>query len=553
MALARRLVDAMLVALAALVVGAAATGLTDIHTFARPLAALLLARVFFWKHSPSPAWEWMVRALADASRRRHLAIWLLAGVFAVLTVAHVLRHWAVLTDAFDMVPVHQTLFYPWNGGLLRCDICYNGSYIAEHVVYSFLWLTPITSWIHSDELVFAIQALLIAVPIFLVMRRGPLSGQHALWLTAVLVIIAHRSVRGAVVWDLREDEIAFAALTGCLIAIYRSRPVIYLLCLVTALLAKENVPLIALFMAAPILWSPGLAWSTNERRALALATIALSAAWLVVSFSFILPYYAGATKPVILGRLEGFGSTPSEILVTVLTSPRAWWQIFSTKLLTVDAARYLLYLLGPFIFFYRRREVFLWLVPALPGVLMNLASDLALQRALVTHYDLTILPFLIFAFASGLEQLRPSPRQLAAGLVVASCVAGASPIAGIRVSAAYLPGSFSESRFLRAFPADVMVAAADAPIAQLTHLKRMRQLIVPKDDPTAVFSWDAFLSMNTTDRTGIPGHGALEADRVVIDRTLEWQQQLEGEMRRRGWVQESESPQRRFVLLKRPG
>jgi hypothetical protein len=136
-------------------------------------------------------------------------------------------------------------------------------------------------------------------------------------------------------------------------------------------------------------------------------------------------------------------------------------------------------------------------------------------------------------------------------MVIALCFAGESPAFVVRPVARALPAAFSEARFLRSLPDDRMIAASDGPLAQLSRFRQMRQLVVPKDDRTAEFSWDLFVAMNATDRTGIPGHGAFEAERIVVDRASTWQRQLEAEMLRRGWSTELESPRRRFAVLRR--
>src|SRR5690606_30412667 len=105
----------------------------------------------------------------------------------------------------------------------------------------------------------------------------------------------------------------------------------------------------------------------------------------------------------IVNRFGGLGSTPAEVLANLAKHPFATLELILGKLFTPTGFKYLLALLGPALALATRRSS-VWLIAALPGVLMNLSSGAETQRSLNFHYDLIILPFLLLTMTEGLRE-----------------------------------------------------------------------------------------------------------------------------------------------------
>jgi uncharacterized membrane protein len=344
-----------------------------------------------------------------------------AVTFSLLFAAHVAKHWSLNTDGFDLSFVHQALFHPLRGPFLPADISPSGSALGEHLLFSLIPLTLITSWIRVDELIFFIQTLSIALPLGLLVFRGPLRDRRglALWL-ALILTLSNRSLRNALMFDFREDCFAFLGFSIALLSLHRGRIASYASGLILALLSKEHIPLIAPFLAVPILFSRDLPFSKRTRLRLAVGTILVSGVYLIVAFKVLLPYFnpiVGKASPLAY-RFKEFGSTPSDILFNLVTVPKNWL-ILGSHLLNKQAVIYLLMLLLPRFALFFSKEAFLWAVPGLVLFGLNILSGHPGQTAMIFHYDLAGLPFLVWGTLIGIrEVLLPALDRLDSGLKI---------------------------------------------------------------------------------------------------------------------------------------
>jgi uncharacterized membrane protein len=333
------------------------------------------------------------------------ARWFFGLCFAILFVAHVAKHWSLVTDGYDLSFVHQALFFPLRGPFLPADISQSGTALGEHLLFSLVPLTLLTSWIRADELVFLIQAVSIAIPLGMILFRGPLRDRRgiALWI-ALILLMSNRSLRNALMFDFREDSFGLLGFTIALLALHAGRVGLYFFGLLLALLSKESMPMIAPFLAFPILWSKSLGFSSRTRKILAGVTIILSLGYLIVAFKVLMPYFnpnAGTASPLAT-RFKEFGASPTEILANVLTRPDNWLKLLS-HIFDKYAFLYLLMLLGPRFMTFLSREALLWLLPGLALFGLNILSGFRNQTAMIFHYDLAGIPFLAWGTLIGLR------------------------------------------------------------------------------------------------------------------------------------------------------
>ncbi len=495
-------------------------------------------------------------------------ILLLVVTLGLLCFAHILRNESLATHAYDQAMVHQALFWPFSNPPLKCDLCIQGSYLGEHLSYSLLLFAPLTAFLQSHTALYILQMLLLFLPLIAGLFWGPLKNRRDLWLTAFFIVLCHRALRSSLVWDFREDGIAFAGVLISLLALSEKKFLIAFLGLTLALFSKENFSFVLGMSAIPILLDRQLPFSRKQRIAVASITLGLCSLWGWISFHFLIPSWTpvgtGSPPNNIVQRLGQFGSTPPEILKTILFSPSAWWFLIQTKILIPKALKYLLYLLAPVFFFaiYRplRRTLqrsgrhsgdcysVVWLIPAVPAVLMNLFSNAETQISLQFHYDLILLPFLIFGLWRGLAAESPAQfRSLAIGILLALSFSGRWPGSDIQK---YWP-DFSQSSqhaFLQkvaSWNEDHTLASSLTALAQLSTLREIREFRVP----TQGLSCPAFDRENSRDRTGLEGHSAAQADHIVLDLQDPGHRYFLENCLQSRWIEKARDPSHRFVLL----
>ncbi len=471
-------------------------------------ASLLLGRAIEWFLNPAQ------------SRRALVAFFGL--VFGGLFFAHCLKHLSFRTDMSDMTFLHQALFYPFSNPIFQCDFCPDRSYLGSHLAFSLGLPGLVTGWFQSDVLVFMIQVLLLAAPLLIGFKWGPLKARPESWFWVGFIILCSRSLRNSLVWDFREDHLIFAFLLGACLSLYFSRILYFIVFLVLALLSKENVAWIALFLVFPILMEKKITLSRIGRWKLAGAVLGVCVAWGFFSFRVLIPHFSGAMEKVmdIPRRFPGLGSTPQEVLTRILFSPAVWWMLLKTKLFNFLAIKYLVLLLGPFVFFARRGWV--WLLPVFPGLAMNLLSGMGTQRSMEFHYDLVIFPFLTMALWVGVERLLANgiPRKTwMFAVVLALCLSGRWP--------AFYVHSFWPTQEEASAAADLRRveggAATAASSRVLAHLSSLPQLV--KIEEPRVLDWGSFWQANLS---------AGGASRFIWDQTQEWQKQMGQEFLKRG-------------------
>jgi hypothetical protein len=134
-----------------------------------------------------------------------------------------------------------------------------------------------------------------------------------------------------------------------------------------------------------------------------------------------------------------------------------------------------------------------WLIPAVPIVGINLMSEWPTTTSLDSHYQTTLLPFLVAAGIDGASRLSKQvpPRAVAAGLVtclaIAHAVAGGTPLA-----ADFDRGSFTADDRSGAARATVQRIpdgeSVQAPYALMAHLVE-RELISSAPPPDKNYAW----------------------------------------------------------------
>lgn len=505
----------------------------------------------------APIWTWLSKKIQwivfDSDRSKRFA----DGVFILgalsIGLAHVFKHYGGYTYFFDVTFVHQAIYQAFSSPILHCDLCDGATYLGEHLAWTFLFLAPIASlfksWVGRDLFIFIFQSVFIlgsAYWVLLSVFRSKISGTGMLFVAAI-VMMAHRAVRGNLLWDFREDHIAFGALMLAAMALFRSKQWMYFFCIALAAFSKENVAMVLPFFVAPIFLERELTFSFRQRIFLAMITVFFSVVWVIISFRWIIPYFnphPGTNEIAV--RLAEFGATPAEVLKNVLFSPLAWLKLL-LSVFSKSSVKYLILLIMPWIFFVRRAWV--WFIPALPGIAMNLLSSSENQRSLYFHYEAIIIPFLLIGAWLGIR--RTPMHQWMMGLMLAIAFSGRWPGHYLQE---YWPESdrWEENLFLqnqRSQKGDIVAAFPFA----LAHLSQMPELRMIRSDASCdrMSAEDYLLLQQKPDMTQLPWHSPFEAKIWVVDQKDACSKHIEKFALKNEWKVRSISPQGRWKIWER--
>lgn len=495
-------------------------------------------------------WKRGERLLSDPARSRKNAAWVLGLGFGLLFLAHVLKHLSLHTHGLDVSYVHQSLFHPFAPKLLHCDVCPGETAFGTHLTYAFFLLSPLTSWWHSDFLVFFLQASMLGGAVWLALRSGPLRSAPALLFFGAVLALSHRGLRASVVWDFREDGIAFAALFGMLLSARAGRALPLLVLLLLAVSAKENVWAVTLFFAPALLLSRETGFTTRRRWILAIVAASISLGYGFLAFRYLIPHYIPGVEGShpLLVRYGEYGATPREIVYRILTSPLLWPKILFGTLLSADVLKYLLFAVGPFAFFFARtREARVWLLPALPGVFMNITHGYAIQRSLQFHYELLFLPFLIWASWTGMKELQGRPRVLFWGLLLALGLSGRWPLSEVTSNWPSMQ-EIQASRFLSKLPESRVLAISMRLSAQVNRLQSFRILGLPGEGE----GWSEFVKKNNRPMDGVSSRPPWDAEWAALDLLDGPERFVTEAYLARGWKELGRSDGGKIILLERP-
>lgn len=215
---------------------------------------------------------------------------------------------------------------------------------------------------------------------------------------------------------------------------------------ICAVLAMSTGELMGLPIVGLGLW---YAFARGRRRAGGL--IALSGlVWSFVAVYFVVGHFRGEGS-VYYGFYDQVGSSPQGVVRTVFTDPGT---VVRALFETHDVV-YAVWLGVPLLFLFLLSPALA--AVALPQLLANGLSDFRSMTDPRYHSVAAIVPFLFAATVFGIARLRPSRRSLAAGAVLACCLAltlvlgpwprlvGETPLGGREVNASARQAALAEA------------------------------------------------------------------------------------------------------------
>jgi hypothetical protein len=371
------------------------------------------------------------------------------------------------------------------------------NFLGIHFVPLLAVLGPLYRLWPDARLLLVVQSVVLAsgaIPLF-GFARPRLGSRLALLLIAVYFL--YPPLHYVALFDFHAVALAVPLLVAAGAALLDQRPRATVIWLCLALLAKEEVALIA--------FGFGLYALLIQRRWRFGTVLTVGTAlWVILLFGFVMPgLNPTASSYVFLGRYRTLGETPGQMMRTLFTEPASILGLVATKPKTAFLWQLLVPLAGlPLIGF---PAVLL----ALPTLAYLLLSDYALQTSILYHYTAPLIPFLFLSTAWALQRLSHSDRRFGryGGMVLLAivllCAWWWSPLPGGRV---YDPATFSVSEedravreLLASIPPDAAVASDWAYLPWLAERWQLDTLLAPPELLTPFATPPEYLLTRTPD------------------------------------------------------
>jgi len=254
--------------------------------------------------------------LARSEGRIALAATLVATI--LLGGLALLRHWTFHSTASDLAVFDQVLWNTIHGRFVESTLslarCEPHSFFGDHFSPALLLILPLYVLVPRPETLIVVQTIALALgvwPIYLLARRFlPTSEQRLVWVAAYLLSAPLSFIA---LYDFHEITLAIVPLGFALYFLATRRTVPMILCLLAALLAKEEVAVIGVGF--------GVALAFQRRWWPSAIVIVGSIVAFVVTLKVIIPAFAAGAPYQYLGRYASLGRDEGEIARTLLFDP----------------------------------------------------------------------------------------------------------------------------------------------------------------------------------------------------------------------------------------
>ncbi|MFN6464458.1 MAG: DUF2079 domain-containing protein [Nostoc sp. DedVER02] len=300
----------------------------------------------------------------------------------ILFISSSLRHLLFKSNALDLALFDQWVY------LISQNLPPISSFFGFHVVgdHAAFILYPISLLykIHPSEYwLFLVQALGLAsgcLPTYLLSLQAGLSMPYsrAISLSYLLYPALFNS---NFFTDFRPESIAVPALLWAMWAAIEKCTYQLFFAIGLVLICKDSLSLTVIAFGIWLL--------LEHRKAYGLACILIGLSWYIFTIGYLTPFLRGGQAGGVV-FYASLGSSPKEIIINIFSNPN----LILGKFLSPEAFFYYFLLLVPVIIGLHWKQI-LFLIPALPMLLLNIISDYSSQRDLAHHYSLPIFPFVI--------------------------------------------------------------------------------------------------------------------------------------------------------------
>ncbi len=333
----------------------------------------------------------------------HLIAWLLVIAYAItFSWLAILRHASFNSNAFDLGLFDQTVWNTLQGRIFFYTTTGEPLlHLSNHADFILLLIAPFYLIYSGPETLLMLQAWIIALgalPLFWFARQ-----QLNNALIALSLLLAYLLFPGLALVTLRDFHppgLATGFLMFAFYALVTDRPKWFLTWATLAMMCKEQIPLLIVFMGL-------YALIIQKKWLLGFLSSGYGLAWFLSVMYVIIPAYSVTGEHIFLNYYAYLGDSPAEIIFTTLTRPDLIWQ----NLWQGQKLRYLLHLMLPFacLPFFGLPVLLI----GTPAFAINLLStNPALHDTTVSHYVAEVAPWVAWGAVFGLINIKRGVRRI---------------------------------------------------------------------------------------------------------------------------------------------
>ncbi|MEH2094937.1 DUF2079 domain-containing protein [Nostoc sp.] len=316
----------------------------------------------------------------------------------ILFVSSSLRHLLFNSNALDLALFDQWV-YLISQYLPPISSFFGFHVIGDHAAFILYPISLLYKIYPSEYWLFLVQALGLAfgcLPIYLLSLQAGLSIAYsrAISLSYLLYPALFNS---NFFTDFRPESIAVPALLWAIWAAIEKCTYQLFLAIGLVLICKDSLSLTVIAFGVWLL--------LQNRRVYGLGCILIGLFWYIFTIGYLTPLLRGGQAGGVV-FYASLGSSPKEIILNIFSNPN----LILGKFLSPDALFYYFLLLLPVIIGLHWKQI-LFIIPALPMLLLNIFSDYAAQRDLAHHYSLPIFPFIIVWLIHSIKEYQQENKR----------------------------------------------------------------------------------------------------------------------------------------------
>jgi len=393
---------------------------------------------------------------AGAERWTWPVLFLMSGAWAALLIWLEIQKFLAFRLGGDMGIYVQAMWSTAHGRPFYMSLLGGpGNFLGHHfaplmiVLAPFYHLWPDARFLLVTE-VAALALTVVPLYIFARKRLGPK--------TALLIILAfllYPPLHFTALTDFHEIHLAIPLLMASAVALVDKRLRLSIVCLVLAMLAKEEVIFIAVGFGVYIAL-------VQRRWRLGVAVATAATLWGLLLFLVIIPSLNGGASYTFYSRYKTLGDTPRQMLQTLIFQPLTVLRLVSTPSKLLFVFQLLVPLAGlPLLGFPP-------ILLTLPTLIYLALSDYGFMTSINFYYTAPLIPFLFVAAVVALQRVRGwhvrAYRAALIALVLAMLISARlwSPLPG---GTAYAPDTFKVTEADRAAGTLLATIPPDASVA----------------------------------------------------------------------------------------
>lgn len=410
----------------------------------------------------------------------HLLIVGLLVIFYIIYFSYVSfeKHLNFFTGMFDLGNMDQTVWNTLHGRIFMLTSELNSvSRLSAHADFILVLLSPFYLIWNDPRMLLLIQTLVLAFGAFFVYFIGRNVLNKNLSLAFAISYLLNPFLQKQNLFDFHAVTLATTFLLGSFFFFIKNRNLLLFIMLVLSVLTKESVYItVAIF---------GFFMYLGRKKKVGVVIGVLSFAIFYLLVDRAIPYFRGG-QHFALEFYSYLGDSLSEILKNIVFRP----QLIIPKLISTESMVYLRNLFFPVGFLSFASP--LYLVFAVPDLLINLLTNNSNFRSITFHYQAVILPFIYISSIYGAKWLlslktgeiniaKSAQEKFLFYYILGFSIFSAwflSPLPGARNPALEVFTNRLEYRdevrqFLKTIPEEVSVAATNNLGAHLSHREKI--------------------------------------------------------------------------------